>query len=154
MSLALLAVLVWWILQRMSARSLLIQTLNGLSFGAVLFFLASGFTLISGLMRVADLAHAGFYLVGGYIGFSVMRATPNFALALLSAGAGITVVGLFTERVLLRPIRGLEKPEVLLTIGVTWATSPTNTVPTADRTRSEHQCGSRPTCEAQLTRHN
>jgi hypothetical protein len=114
MSLALLAVLEWWILQRMSARSLLIQTLNGLSFGAVLFFLASGFTLISGLMRVADLAHGGFYLEGGYIGFSVMRATPNFARALLSAGAGITVVGLFTARVLLRPIRRLEKPEVLL----------------------------------------
>lgn len=120
LSLAALAVLVWWILQSMSARSFLIQTLNGLSFGAVLFFLASGFTLIFGLMRITNLAHGGFYLVGGYIGFTVMRATGNFALALLGAGAGITVLGLFTERVLLRPIRGLEKPEVLLTIGLTF----------------------------------
>jgi branched-chain amino acid transport system permease protein len=112
--------LVWWILQEMSGRSLLIQTLNGLSFGAVLFFLASGFTLIFGLMRITNLAHGGFYLVGGYIGFTVIRVTGNFALALLSAGVGITVIGLFTERVLLRPIRGLEKPEVLLTIGLTF----------------------------------
>ncbi|HSL24699.1 MAG TPA: branched-chain amino acid ABC transporter permease [Acidimicrobiia bacterium] len=120
LSLAALVFLVWWILQEMSGRSLLIQTLNGLSFGAVLFFLASGFTLIFGLMRITNLAHGGFYLVGGYIGFTVIRVTGNFVLALLSAGVGITVIGLFTERVLLRPIRGLEKPEVLLTIGLTF----------------------------------
>ncbi len=114
------AALVWWILQNMSLRSFWLQTLNGLSFGAVLFFLASGFTLIFGLMRITNLAHGGFYLVGGYIGFSMVRWTGNFALALLGAAIGITIIGLFTERVLLRPIRGLEKPEVLLTIGLTF----------------------------------
>jgi branched-chain amino acid transport system permease protein len=71
-------------------------------------------------MRITNLAHGGFYLVGGYMGFSVMSWTGNFALALFAAALGITVVGLFTERVLLRPIRGLEKPEVLLTIGLTF----------------------------------
>lgn len=114
------ALLVWWILQNMSLRSFWLQTLNGLSFGAVLFFVASGFTLIFGLMRITNLAHGGFYLVGGYIGFSVVQWTGNFALALLAAALGITVIGLVTERVLLRPIRGLESPEVLLTIGLTF----------------------------------
>jgi branched-chain amino acid transport system permease protein len=114
------ALLVWWILGKMSLKSFWLQALNGLSFGAVLFFLASGFTLIFGLMRITNLAHGGFYLVGGYMGFSVMSWTGNFALALFAAALGITVVGLLTERVLLRPIRGLEKPEVLLTIGLTF----------------------------------
>ena len=61
------ALLVWWILGKMSLRSFWLQSLNGLSFGAVLFFLASGFTLIFGLMRITNLAHGGFYLVGGYM---------------------------------------------------------------------------------------
>lgn len=119
-SVAALGLLIWWILQNMSLRSFWLQMLNGLSFGAVLFFLASGFTLIFGLMRITNLAHGGFYLVGGYIGFTIVRWTGNFALALLGAAIGITIIGLFTERVLLRPIRGLEKPEVLLTIGLTF----------------------------------
>lgn len=114
------AVSVWWILQSMSLRSFWLQTLNGLSFGAVLFFVASGFTLIFGLMRITNLAHGGFYLVGGYIGFSAVQWTGNFALALLAAALGTTVIGFFAERVLLRPIRGLESPEVLLTIGLTF----------------------------------
>ena len=118
--LVLFALLVWWILGKMSLKSFWLQALNGLSFGAVLFFLASGFTLIFGLMRITNLAHGGFYLVGGYMGFSVMNWTGNFALAIFGAAMGITVVGLFTERVLLRPIRGLEQPEVLLTIGLTF----------------------------------
>ncbi|GIU93115.1 MAG: branched-chain amino acid ABC transporter permease [Acidimicrobiia bacterium] len=117
---AVLAVTVWWILQQMSLRSFWTQVLNGLSFGAVLFFLASGFTLIFGLMRISNLAHGGFYLVGAYIGITVMGLTGNFPLAVLLGGVAIALLGLFTERVLLRPIRGMEKPEVLLTIGLTF----------------------------------
>ena len=52
------AVLVWWILGQMSLKSFWLQMLNGLSFGAVLFFLASGFTLIFGLMRITNLQNA------------------------------------------------------------------------------------------------
>lgn len=112
--------LVWWILTKMSVTAFFTQILNGLSFGAVLFFLASGFTLIFGLMRITNLAHGGFYLVGGYIGITTVRATGNFFLAMLVSALAITLLGLFTERLLLRPIRGLEKPEVLLTIGLTF----------------------------------
>lgn len=112
--------LIWWILTQMSLEAFFSQVLNGLSFGAVLFFLASGFTLIFGLMRITNLAHGGFYLVGGYVGISVVRATGNFWLAILVSALSIMVLGLFTERVLLRPIRGLAQPEVLLTIGLTF----------------------------------
>jgi len=109
-----------WILTRMSPTAFVQQILNGLSFGAVLFFLASGFTLIFGLMRITNLAHGGFYLVGGYIGITTVRITGNFFVALIVSSILIGLLGLFTERVLLRPIRGLEKPEVLLTIGLTF----------------------------------
>ncbi|MGH8911436.1 MAG: branched-chain amino acid ABC transporter permease [Acidimicrobiia bacterium] len=115
-----IALLLWWLLSQMTLRSFWIQALNGLSFGAVLFFLASGFTLIFGLMRITNLAHGGFYLVGAYIGITIMTMTGNFLLALLVAATAIMLIGLFTERILLRPIRGLEKPEVLLTIGLTF----------------------------------
>lgn len=79
-----------------------------------------GFTLIFGLMRISNLAHGGFYLVGGYFGITVALTTGNLWLGLLTGGLLIKVLGLFAERILLRPIRGLEKPEVLLTIGLTF----------------------------------
>lgn len=102
----------------MTLQFFLIQMLNGLSFGALLFFLASGFTLIFGLMRIVNLAHGAYYLLGGYLGFMVATATGNFLLALLAGVLGTAAVGLFTERVLLRIIRGQDLPEVLLTVGV------------------------------------
>jgi branched-chain amino acid transport system permease protein len=102
----------------MSASYLFTQILNGLSLGALLFFLASGLTLIFGLMRIVNLAHGGFYLFGGYIGFSTLEATGSFWLAILAGGAAIAVLGVLTERVLLRRLRGQELPEVLLTVGV------------------------------------
>ncbi|MDQ3579099.1 MAG: branched-chain amino acid ABC transporter permease [Actinomycetota bacterium] len=102
----------------MTGQTFFFQLLNGLSFAALLFFLASGFTLIFGLMRIVNLAHGVYYLVGGYIGLTVTTATGNFWLGLIAAPVAIALVGLFTERVLLRRIRGQELPEVLLTVGI------------------------------------
>jgi branched-chain amino acid transport system permease protein len=99
-------------------RSFLLQLLNGLSFGALLFFLASGFTLIFGLMRIVNLAHGSYYLLGGYVGLVTATTTDNFFLGVLAGLASVAVVGVFTERVLLRIIRGQELLEVLLTVGV------------------------------------
>jgi len=98
--------------------TLLTQMLNGISFGALLFFLASGLTLIFGLMRIVNLAHGGFYLAGGYIGLSVATATGSFWLAVLAGAAAIAVMGAATERILLRRIRGQVMAEVLLTVGL------------------------------------
>ena len=97
------------------------QVLNGLSFGGLLFFLASGFTLIFGLMRIVNLAHGAFYLVGGYVGITTILLTGgNFWAGLVAGSVAVAVFGLLTERILLRPVRGLEKMEVLLTIGLTF----------------------------------
>jgi branched-chain amino acid transport system permease protein len=102
----------------MSVQFLAVQLLNGLSFAALLFFLASGFTLIFGLMRIVNLAHGAYYLIGGYVALTTITATGNFWLGLLAGPIAIALTGLLTERVLLRPIRGRELPEVLLTVGV------------------------------------
>lgn len=110
--------LTWWVLQQMDLRSFWFQLLNGLSFGAVLLFVASGFTLIFGLMRITNLAHGGFYLVGGYVGFSAIQFTGSFVIGLLAAAVFVMILGFAVERVLLRPVRGQTSPEVLLTIGL------------------------------------
>lgn len=102
----------------MTLETLLLQILNGVSFGALLFFLASGFTLIFGLMRIVDLAHGAFYLVGGYIGLTTILTTGNFWLGLLAGALTMGALGAFSERVLLRRIRGEQLPEALLTVGI------------------------------------
>lgn len=102
----------------MSGQFVLFQILNGVSFGALLFFLASGFTLVFGLMRIVNLAHGGFYLLGGYIGLASIRATGSFWLGLLVAALTIGLLGVLIERVLLRRVRGQPLAEVLLTVGV------------------------------------
>src|SRR4051794_17299637 len=56
--------------------------LNGLTLGSLYFLVASGFTLIFGLMRVTNMAHGGFYLLGGYIGFEVSDSTGSWVLGL------------------------------------------------------------------------
>ena len=102
----------------MPVDELLLQALNGLSFGALLFLLASGFTLVFGLMKIVNLAHGAFYLVGGYVGIATFTAAGNFLVAVLAGVATAAVVGLASERVLLRRVRGKELPEVLLTVGI------------------------------------
>jgi branched-chain amino acid transport system permease protein len=102
----------------MSLGYLTIQVLNGLSFGALLFLLASGFTLIFGLMRIVNLAHGAFYLLGGHVAISVAAATGSYWLGLATAVLATASVGLVSERVLLRPVRNNELLEVLVTVGL------------------------------------
>jgi branched-chain amino acid transport system permease protein len=102
----------------MAFDELVLQVLNGASFGALLFLLASGFTLVFGLMRIVNLAHGAFYLVGGYIGIVTFGATRSFLLAVGAGVAAAAVIGLVSERFLLRRVRGQELPEVLLTVGI------------------------------------
>jgi branched-chain amino acid transport system permease protein len=102
----------------MSVDEVALQALNGLSFGALLFLLASGFTLVFGLMKIVNLAHGAFYLVGGYVGIAAFGATRSFLAAVLAGAATAAVFGLASERLLLRRVRGQELPEVLLTVGI------------------------------------
>lgn len=96
----------------------LFQLINGATFAALLFVVASGFTLIFGLMRIVNLAHGALYLMGGYIGYSVASATGNFFFGALSAAIGIALVGLVIDVGLLRFVKGVELRQVLLTLGV------------------------------------
>jgi branched-chain amino acid transport system permease protein len=101
-----------------SLSHVLVQILNGLSFGALLFLLASGFTLIFGLMRVVNLAHGALYLLGGHIAISVAAVTGNYWLGLGAGVAAAALAGVASERVLLRPVRGNDMLEVLVTVGL------------------------------------
>jgi branched-chain amino acid transport system permease protein len=96
------------------------QALNGLSFGALLFLLASGLTLVFGLMRIVNLAHGAFYMLGGYLGVVVAGLTGNLLLAVITGMAVVGVTAFVVEVVLLRFVRGQELPEVLLTLGVSF----------------------------------
>jgi len=96
------------------------QALNGLSFGALLFLLASGLTLVFGLMRIVNLAHGAFYMLGGYIGVVIATLTGNLLLAVLAAVVAVGITALVVEVGLLRFLRGQELPEVLLTVGVSF----------------------------------
>jgi branched-chain amino acid transport system permease protein len=100
-----------------SASFYLQQALNGLSFGALLFLLASGLTLIFGLMRVANIAHGSYYLLGAYVGLSVMRWTSVFPLAILAGGAAVAVIGIMMQRWFLARFHQQALPQVLLTMG-------------------------------------
>jgi hypothetical protein len=65
--------------------NVILQAINGVSLAALLFLLASGFTLSFGLMRVVNMAHGAYYLLGGYVGLSVAQKTGSFALAIVGA---------------------------------------------------------------------
>jgi len=93
------------------------QALNGLSFGALLFLLASGLTLIFGLMRVANIAHGSYYLLGAYVGLSVMRWTGVFPLAIVAGGAAVAAIGIVMQRWFLARFHQQTLPQVLLTMG-------------------------------------
>jgi branched-chain amino acid transport system permease protein len=104
----------------MNATSFLAQLINGVTFAALLFLVSSGFTLIFGLMRIANLAHGSFYLVGGYVGYSISMQTGNFLLAIVVAALIVGVLGVLIERVVLRPVRNQALPEVLITVGISF----------------------------------
>ena len=95
----------------------IIQTLNGISFGMLLFLLAAGLSLIFGLMKVLNLAHGSYYLLGGYLGLTVLRYTDHFLLALLGAVIVVTILGILMERFILRRIYGETLRQALLTFG-------------------------------------
>ena len=94
------------------------QALNGISFGALLFILAAGLSLIFGMMDVVNLAHGAFYMLGAYVTLVIVQRTGQFWLALVVAPLVVGVLGLALEPLLLRRLRGRHLDQVLLTIGV------------------------------------
>ena len=93
--------------------------LNGLTFAALLFIVASGFTLIFGLLRIVNLAHGALYLAGGYIGYTVAATLgAGFVVGCIAAMACVALAGFALDQGLLRFVRGFELRQVLLTLGV------------------------------------
>jgi len=95
----------------------LIHTLNGVSFGMQLFLIAAGLSLIFGMMRILNLAHGSFYILGAYIAISVFGAVGNFWLALLAGSAALAVFGVLMQRFLMHRFIHDELSQVLLTFG-------------------------------------
>jgi branched-chain amino acid transport system permease protein len=113
-------------------RSFFVTLLNAVTFAGLLFIVASGFSLIFGLMRVVNMAHGSFFLLGGYIawdlqqrwtgsGFTIPGTEVNTAewiLPALAAAASIAVVGLVVQQVFLRWNQGKDLQQALITIAI------------------------------------
>jgi branched-chain amino acid transport system permease protein len=95
----------------------LIQAFNGVSYGALLFLVGSGLSLIFGVMRIVNLSHGSYFLLGGYVALTVIWTMGSWALALPLAALAIAGVGLLMERIFLRPLGFDPLRQVLLTVG-------------------------------------
>jgi branched-chain amino acid transport system permease protein len=93
---------------------------NSISYGGLLFLLSAGFSLIFGLMRIPNLMHGSFFMLGAYFGASLLARGANFWLAALASAAAMGVIGAAIERLLLRRLAGQELPQVLLTLGLSF----------------------------------
>ena len=96
----------------------IIQTLNSLALGGLLFLLSAGFSLIFGLMRIANLTHGALFMLGAYVGVTVLKYVPNLWLAALIGGLIVAAFGGLLERFVLRALAGNAFGQVLVTLGV------------------------------------
>ncbi len=92
--------------------------LSGITLGALYFLVASGFTLVFGLMRNVNLAHGSLYLLGGYIGFGVVESTGYWLLAFPVVFVVVGVLGLLLQHQVFRRMEGEELRQTLVTIGL------------------------------------
>src|SRR3954451_4910447 len=100
-----------------------IQTLNSLSLGGLLFLLAAGFSLIFGLMRIANLTHGGLFMLGAYLGVTILKVVPNLWAAALLSGLAVALFGGLLEKLILRNLAGNVLGQVLVTLGVAYITA-------------------------------
>ena len=103
----------------MSLENFLIQLLNSVQYGLLLFMLAAGLTLIFGIMGVVNLAHGSFYMVGAYLAWWLSRQLGSLALAILVGSVLAVVLGLLLEKLLFRFFYHRDHLDhVLLTFGL------------------------------------
>jgi branched-chain amino acid transport system permease protein len=97
----------------------LIQTVNGIVTGMILALIASGLTLIFGIMDVVNFAHGELFMLGAYVGVLVMAATGNFWLALFVATLVVALIGAAIQITTLRPLLGRDPlTTILATFGI------------------------------------
>lgn len=103
----------------MEISSVLIQTMNGLQYGLLLFLIASGLTLIFGIMGIINLAHGALYMIGAYLAWWLTAQLGNFALAVLLALPIALSLGVIIERFLIQTLyRRNHLDQVLMTFGL------------------------------------
>ncbi len=99
-------------------RLFLLTTLNGLTLAALYFLVASGFTLVFGLMRNVNLAHGSLYLLGAYIGYDVADASGSWYLGVAGGFLSMALAGLLMQLVIFRHMAGQDLRQTLVTIGL------------------------------------
>jgi branched-chain amino acid transport system permease protein len=99
-------------------RLYLVTMLNSLTLASLYFIVASGFTLVFGLMRNVNLAHGSLYLLGGYVGYAVAAHTGWWVLALAAGFAAAAVGGLLMQWLILRHMQGQDLRQTMVTIGI------------------------------------
>ena len=104
-------------MQQITSAQAVILAINSFALGGLLFLLSAGFSLIFGLMRIPNLMHGAFFMLGAYFGVSFLDWGMNFWLAALLSGLAMAVIGGIIERFLLRRLEGQVLPQVLLTLG-------------------------------------
>lgn len=112
----LLAFSIWGLFD--NARLFLVTFLNGLTLASLYFIVASGFTLVFGLMRNVNLAHGSLYLLGGYIGFIVAEKTGYWLLAMAAGFSVAALAGLLMQVLVLRHMQGQDLRQTMVTIGL------------------------------------
>lgn len=101
----------------------IIQTLNSLALGGLLFMLSSGFALIFGLMRIANLTHGSLFMLGTYVAATLVRDGHNLVVAAIVSMFTIAVLGGLIERLILRRLSGNSQGQVLATLGLSFVAS-------------------------------
>ncbi len=103
----------------MDLANFLIQLLNSVQYGLLLFMLAAGLTLIFGIMGVVNLAHGSFYMLGAYLAWWISSSTGSFSVAILGGAVLSVLFGLLLERLLFRHFYQRDHlDQVLLTFGL------------------------------------
>jgi branched-chain amino acid transport system permease protein len=112
-----LAAFVVWALAG-NVRLFFVTLLNGLTLAALYFIVASGFTLVFGLMRNVNLAHGSLYLIGGYVGYVVATHTGWWILAVAAGFAVAALLGLLMQVSIFRFMPGEDLRQTMVTIGL------------------------------------
>lgn len=112
---------VWpdWLVDAIGRKKTFVNTLfNGVTLAGLYFLVASGFTLVFGLMRNVNLAHGSMYLLGAYIGYEVAEASGSWFFGLLVAFLAIAVSGILLQVLIFRRMEGDDLRQTLVTIGI------------------------------------
>jgi branched-chain amino acid transport system permease protein len=96
---------------------LILQLFHGVSYGALLFLLAGGLSLIFGMMRIVNMTHGSYYLLGGYVALTTIWRSGYYMLAIVAAALVIAGIGIAEWNAFLKRLSGQELGQVLTTMG-------------------------------------